>query len=140
MSMHLVGPYLTTTNYRKRKTKPTKRQQEQWQLDWQERNRQLKRQGLPKISYEQYLDELHGRVAKVKVTPNSKVVVQSTTPYRRETPHYPSLNSGLGNAYKAPDKIYTGDAMIGIGVLHKSNSVPIFKQEDAIDISKMRRG
>jgi hypothetical protein len=29
--------------------------------------------------------------------------------------------------------------MIGIGQLHKSNAVPVFKQEDAADIAKMRR-
>jgi hypothetical protein len=61
-------------------------------------------------------------------------------PYRRETVRYPSLNSGVGTATVPPQKVYTGDAMIGIGQLHKSNAVPIFSKEDAIDISKMRRG
>ena len=59
---------------------------------------------------------------------------------KRSTKHIPSLDTGVGIAPKNPNKQYTGDAMLGIGVLHKSNSVPIFKQEDAIDISKMRRG
>lgn len=61
-------------------------------------------------------------------------------PYRRETVRYPSLNSDAGVATLPPQKVYTGDAMIGIGQLHKSNAVPIFSKEDAIDISKMRRG
>jgi hypothetical protein len=39
-----------------------------------------------------------------------------------------------------PAKVYTGDAMIGISTLHKSNAVPVFRQEDAVDIAKMRRG
>jgi len=30
--------------------------------------------------------------------------------------------------------------MIGIGQLHKSNSIPVFQSEDAVDIAKMRRG
>jgi len=30
--------------------------------------------------------------------------------------------------------------MIGLGQLHKSNTVPIFKAQDAVDIAKMRRG
>lgn len=59
--------------------------------------------------------------------------------YRRETPHYPSLNSDSGVATKAPVKVYTGDQMLGIGQLHKSNAVPIFRQEDAEAIAKMRR-
>ena len=59
---------------------------------------------------------------------------------RRLTDHIPSRDTGAGIAVKAPDKVYTGDAMIGIGQLHKSNGVPIFKQEDAEAIAKMRRG
>jgi hypothetical protein len=50
------------------------------------------------------------------------------------------LDTGQGVATKKPVQQYTGDAMLGIGQLHKSNAVPIFKAQDAIDISKMRRG
>ena len=34
---------------------------------------------------------------------------------------------------------YTGTEMIGIGQLHKSNAVPVFKKQDAVDIAQMRR-
>lgn len=34
---------------------------------------------------------------------------------------------------------YTGTRMLGIGQLHKSNAVPVFSQDEAVDISKMRR-
>jgi len=62
-------------------------------------------------------------------------------PYRRDTgPRYESLNSDTGNAFKSPDKVYTGDAMLGISVLHKSNGIPVFRDQDIKDISKMRRG
>jgi hypothetical protein len=54
--------------------------------------------------------------------------------------HIGSVDSGIGIAVKKPIQQYTGDAMIGIGQLHKSNAIPVFSQEDAIDISKMRRG
>lgn len=37
------------------------------------------------------------------------------------------------------EKVYTGTAMLGIGTLHKGNAVPVFSEQDAIDISKMRR-
>jgi hypothetical protein len=59
---------------------------------------------------------------------------------RRSTNHIPSVDTGQGVATKKPVMQYTGDAMLGIGQLHKSNAVPIFKAQDAIDISKMRRG
>jgi hypothetical protein len=72
----------------------------------------------------------------VVATSSSTVVVDP----RRSTNHIPSLDTGKGVAAKKPVQQYTGDAMLGIGQLHKSNAVPIFKAEDAIDISKMRRG
>lgn len=62
-------------------------------------------------------------------------------PFIRETVRYPSLNSGLGNATKPiQGKVYTGSAIIGIGTLHKSNAVPVFSSDEAVEISKMRRG
>jgi hypothetical protein len=61
-------------------------------------------------------------------------------PVRRpSSSNIPSKDSGIGNAFAKDSQVYTGDAMIGIGQLHKSNAVPIFSQEEAIDISKMRR-
>lgn len=56
-----------------------------------------------------------------------------------DTSHIPSIESGLGVAPKKESPKYTGDAMIGIGQLHKSNAIPIFKQKDAEDLAKMRR-
>lgn len=35
-------------------------------------------------------------------------------------------------------KVYTGDKMLGIATMHKSNAVPVFSQESASDISKMK--
>ena len=62
-------------------------------------------------------------------------------PYRRDTgPRIESKPDTVGVAVRPADKVYTGDAMLGVSVLHKSNGVPVFRQEDAIDISKMRRG
>ena len=41
---------------------------------------------------------------------------------------------------RAEPQHYSGERkLIGIGMLHKSNLVPVFDQQDAIDISKMRR-
>jgi len=61
-------------------------------------------------------------------------------PARRETPKIPSLPFTAGPCTKAPDKVYTGTAIKGIGTMHKSNAVPIFSDEQAVDIAKMRRG
>jgi hypothetical protein len=60
-------------------------------------------------------------------------------PPGRETPHIPSRDSGVGVAAKRESPQYTGGNIIGIGTLHKSNAVPIFSQQEAKDISAMRR-
>lgn len=62
--------------------------------------------------------------------------------YRRDTgPRIPSLNGGtdMSPATKAPEKVYTGTKIIGIGTMHKSNAVPIFSDDEAKEISSMRR-
>ena len=62
-----------------------------------------------------------------------------SAPPGRETRHIPSRGDGLGSATVAETKVYTGDKMLGIGQLHKSNAVPVFRSEDAEDIARMRR-
>lgn len=59
-------------------------------------------------------------------------------PADRSTAHIPSRDTG-GNATLAPAKVYTGTKVKGIATMHKSNAVPVFSDEEAIDISKMRR-
>ena len=61
-------------------------------------------------------------------------------PYMRETAHHPSLNSGHHDTSAKPKQVYTGTKMLGIGTMHKSNSVPIFSNEEAVEIATMRRG
>jgi len=51
-----------------------------------------------------------------------------------------SVESLECDTFKRKTNKYTGDAMIGIATLHKSNAVPVFSADDAKDISRMRRG
>lgn len=76
------------------------------------------------------------RREKVSVV-NSPVVVTTITP--RETTHYPSLNTGGGSCAPAAKKVYTGDKIVGIAAMHKSNLVPIFNDDAAKDVASMRR-
>ena len=62
-----------------------------------------------------------------------------STPAGRETKRYNSLDTGAAVAAAAPAKVYTGTKMKGIGTMHKSNSVPIFSDEEAVAIATMRR-
>jgi hypothetical protein len=65
---------------------------------------------------------------------------QLSTPAGRETRELPSRNTGEAGAIThKPSPQYTGTKMLGIGQLHKSNAVPVFCDQDAIDIARMRR-
>ena len=60
-------------------------------------------------------------------------------PPGRSTAHIPSRDTGGGVATLAPAKVYTGTKVKGIATMHKSNAVPVFSDEEAVDISRMRR-
>jgi len=143
MSMHLVGPYLTTTNYRKRKTTVTKAKKAELTERWLEHNRWLKRNHMDKLTYEEFLDYLSGKVAKKKSNREAFIPLKPKM-YVRETIKYPSLSSDLKDlsnacAKKEPMK-YTGTLIKGIATMHKSNAVPIINDEQATEIARMRRG
>ncbi len=79
-----------------------------------------------------------------KYEPKKPIVKVSPLPkpkaYVRETPHYPSLSSGFHDTSAKPTKVYTGNKMLGIGTLHKSNAVPVFSDDEAKEMARMRRG
>ena len=77
-----------------------------------------------------------GKVAPAK---KQKLEYNLNVPAERSTRHIPSRDTG-GNAVLAPAKVYTGTKVMGIATMHKSNAVPVFSDQEAIDISNMRRG
>lgn len=140
--MHLVGPYLTTTNYRKRKGKVTKVNMAKWESEYKERCKLNRRLGLPKETFEEYLDIIHGRVKKEsKFVPFKPLVGPAMEEIRRHREKYPSF-VGMGAANSTAKKEtqqYTGTLIKGISQMHKSNAVPIINQQEAEDIARMRR-
>ncbi len=141
MTMHLVGPYLTTTNYKKRKIKMTRAKEAELDLRWRERNKFLKSMGLPTDTFEQFLDYVHGK--KVRGPKTAIEPLPRSKPVYRETERIPSLpmsTEGMQNACaKREPNRYTGTLIKGIGTMHKSNAVPVINDEQARDISSMRR-
>jgi len=81
----------------------------------------------------------HAPKTSKKTVSTSAVASFLGNPARRETPNIPSLPFTGGPCIKKEQQMYTGSAMKGIGTLHKSNAVPIFTDEEAVDIAKMRR-
>lgn len=61
-------------------------------------------------------------------------------PAGRETPKIPSLPFTGAPCPKKENPVYTGTMIKGIGTMHKSNAVPVFSDEQAVEIATMRRG
>ena len=129
--MHLEGPWLSTTGKRKGKKKfasaEAKRKSEQLDKEWK---KLLKRQGV----------ELEEKKRKRAMSADSLTSVYSLKipEGRNTTSHIKSVDTG-GNATLAPAKVYTGTKVKGIATMHKSNAVPVFSDEQAVDIARMRR-
>ena len=130
MTMHLAHPALTTTGKRRGKQKYAsaehKRQAEQLDQEWQALQ---KRWGVEA--------EERRRSQALRAKPLTGYSL--SVPEGRSTRHIPSRDTG-GNATLAPAKVYTGTKVKGIAAMHKSNAVPVFSDEEAVEIARMRRG
>lgn len=130
MTMHLAHPALTTLGKRKGKQKFASSEQKQklqlLQQDWERKQQEWLKMSNPAL-------------VNKKSTPSRKLPNLSV-PANRSTKHIPSIDTGIKGAVNIKQPMqYTGDKIIGIGTMHKSNAVPIFNDEAAKDISKMRR-
>lgn len=161
MTMHLERG-LTTTSNKKRKTKITKAQQEEFERGWRDRNKFLKSIQLPKETFEQYMEWVHGKGGKTKtkavyVPETKKTIAEETSRLSDEHDAQScpkSKSAAPDNRYTEatrsrpwrpapptakPAPTYTGTKVLGIAVLHKSCLQPVFSQEEAEDVARMRR-
>lgn len=124
--MHLEGPWLSTTGRRKGKKKwasaEQKRQAEMLDAEWQK------------------LKSKYATLQKPNNKTSNKAYIPPTVVRRGSNAHIPSLDTGVKGAVNIKKPMqYTGDKIVGIGTMHKSNAVPIFSDQEAKDISSMRR-
>ena len=145
MTMSLVGPYLTTTNYKKRKAKKiTDNQRLKLEQAWRAHNKQMRRINCHSSQYdtlEEYIAYTRGEYKpKKKTTTKSDQYTSTPSVNYRSTAHIPSHGDGVGTAPKKEHPKYTGDLIVGIATMHKSNAVPVMRgTTQAKDISAMRR-
>ena len=128
MTMHLEGPWLSTTGKKKGKIKFRNAEEAKRARELDESWKQLQKR------WEVDAEDKKRKRALSAETLSYKLSVPSD----RSTKHIPSRDTG-GNATLAPAKVYTGTMVKGIATMHKSNAVPVFSDEQAIDISRMRR-
>ena len=129
MTMHLAHPALTLGGKRKGKQKfrnaEEARKARELAQEWERKQAEWKSLSRP----------VHKSFTVSKPVPVPRI------PPGRETAKIPSLGMWVTGAVTVKQtQQYTGDKIIGIGTMHKSNAVPIFSDQQAKDISTMRRG
>lgn len=78
------------------------------------------------------------KAAKVKTKALSKIP-KLLIPEDRNPKNYASVDSGKGSTALPEKKQYTGQNVLGISQMAKSNAVPVFSKEEIVDINRMRR-
>lgn len=106
--------------------------------DFHEYNRLMKRLGSRPKSFEEYKKYREGKLSRGRGKPAKKSPMLASS-YKRESPVIPSGDTYSTFVATKREMKYTGDKLVGIATMHKSNMVPVFKQEDAEDIARMRR-
>jgi hypothetical protein len=133
MTMHLAHPSLSTTGKKKGKRKfasaEAKRRAEALDASWAELK---KSHGVS--------EEDKRRKRAMAAPPLNSVYSLKPPPGRETTQHIKSLGQDNGVATMSAPKVYTGTKVKGIATMHKSNAVPVFSDEEAVEISRMRRG
>ena len=126
MSMHLVGPYMTTTSYKKRKAKnKTKKMLE------------------AEAKHNKWLRKMNAHPEQIAESKkkNANVSILSVPDYSSSGNSIPTSDViPGGSTAPAERQIYSGERrLLGVATMHKSNMVPVFDSKDAKDIARMRR-
>jgi hypothetical protein len=129
--MHLEGPWLNTTGKKKGKKKFASAEHARKARDLDESWKELqKKWGIEA--------EAKKRARAMSAPSLSSTYSLKIPEGRNTTAHLKSVDTG-GNATLSAPKVYTGTMVKGIATMHKSNAVPIFSNEEAVDIAHMRR-
>ena len=130
MTMHLAHPALTMGSKRKGKQKfrnaEEARKARELDASWAELQ---KKWGVE-------ADEKQRKRAMSQPALDYKL----SAPVGRTTSNHIPSRVTEGGSTAPVHKVYTGTKILGIGTMHKSNAVPIFSDEQAVEISRMRRG
>jgi hypothetical protein len=94
-------------------------------------------------NFEDYVAYTRGQYKPKRKEEKEFKTYAPSKPHVRDTKEYPSLQTSdkiPGYAAKRESQQYTGDLIVGIGTMHKSNAVPIMRgTKQAEELAKMRR-
>jgi hypothetical protein len=150
MTMHLARGLTTINTKKRKKAKLTLSKISKYQEQMKIHNKEMKRLGCHNLvmNLQEYIDYCQGNY-KPKSTPTVTKAPWQQEGYTRTTDPVPSHNSehSFAPAVKKEAMQYTGERkLVGIAMMHKSNLVPVFADDDdktgskqSTEIAQMRR-
>ena len=123
MTMHLVRG-MTSLNTKKRKVKR--------KPGWEK----------AQAEHDAWLRKMNAHPDQLKEIKREFKTYEFKESFSRTTESYPSLSSSdslRGSTAKVEPKQYTGNQIVGIATLHKSNMVPVSRGDNPEIYAKMRR-
>jgi len=148
MTMHLVRGMSSLNTKKKKKKKLSLSKIAKYQEQLKEHNKFMKRIGCSTMDLQEFIDYCHGNY-KPKTQNKEFKPLKQTESYVRETAYIPSKDTkeSFAPATRKQAMQYTGERkLVGIAMMHKSNLVPVFADDDdktgskqATEIAQMRR-
>ena len=140
MSMHMIKGVMVHGS-KKRKSKK-KVDMNKLELEWRQYNKRMRQTHCHAAQFEtldDYVRYVSGKTKKVK---REFVPYEPKASYQRTTAKissFESSNSVPESAARKESPVYSGDYIVGIAGMHKSNFVPVGRGDDPEAYAKMRR-
>jgi len=150
MTMHLARGLSTISTKKHKKKALTQKDIERYTIEWRKHNKAMRRANNHSLQYntvEDYISYVRG---EYKAPVKSRGTYTPDTNWRRNDPKIPSameeaikagtFNRGCSGGTKKETPKYTGDLIVGIATMHKSNAVPVMRGTDqAKEIARMAK-
>lgn len=122
----------------------SKKKHSQLQRDWKSHNKRLKQEHRHNEQFSTFEDYVLYRHGMQTSSPRSfkELKTNHYPSARRQTQTIPSITdvSNSNSTFRREPHKYSGTYVKGIATMHKSNLIPITSNEQAVDVSRMRRG
>lgn len=150
MTMHLARGLSTISTKKRKKKALTQKDIERYTVEWRKHNKAMRRANNHSLQYETLDDYISYVRGEYKAPIKSRGTYTPDTSWRRDEPKIPSameeaikngtFNRGCSGGTKKETPKYTGDLIVGIATMHKSNAVPVMRgTKQAEEIARMRR-
>jgi len=143
MSMHMIQGVQVHGKSHKKKRKLSDNQLKKLEVEWRQYNKSMRQKHMHDLQFKEFDDYVAYTRGEHK--PRAKKEFkeyEGPKPINRNQPSYPSVtssNSIPGACARKERQEYTGDYIVGLATMHKSNIVPVGRGSDPKEYAQMRR-